>query len=82
MPPSQTPADVLSDAIAQTACAVDGEGAMCTGWVLVAEWMTADGEHCLTRLDNDLPRWRTVGLLQTALAHYEYEMTHHHHDGD
>jgi hypothetical protein len=74
---SRTPADVLSDAIAQTAGSVDGEGAMCTGWVLVAEWMTADGEHCISRLDNAAPRWRTVGLLQTALAHYQYEMTHH-----
>lgn len=77
MPTSQTPAEVLADAIANTAGAVDGEGAICTGWVLIAEWVTADGEHCLMRLDADAPRWRTVGLLETALAHYKHEMTCH-----
>ena len=76
MQSSRTPADVLSDAIAQTAGSIDGEGAICTGWVMVAEWMTADGEHCMSRLDNAQPRWRTVGLLRTALTAYDHEMTH------
>lgn len=76
MPTAQTPAEVLSDAIAATAGSVDGEGAICTGWVLVAEWMTADGAHCMTRLDSAPPRWLIVGLLRTAQAHYEHEMTH------
>lgn len=72
---SRTPSDVLSDAIADTADSIDGDGAICTGWVMVAEWMTADGAPCMTRLDSALPRWQTVGLLRSALTAYEHEMT-------
>lgn len=68
-------ADIIAEAIAKTADSVDQDGAMCTGWVLVAQWVGADGGHWMTRLaDSETPRWQTLGLLRTAQVHYEHEM--------
>ena len=43
-------------------------GAMLTGWVLVAEWVTLDGTKRLTRLRSaPITPWAVSGLLHDAL---------------
>lgn len=62
------PRDVLADAIASTSRSIDADGAMCTGWVVIAEWTGADGAYWVSRLaDEATPRWRLKGLLRDAL---------------
>lgn len=62
------PHDVIAEAIATTSKTVNDEGAMCTGWVVVAEWTDADGAYWVTRLsDETSPSWRIKGLLHDAL---------------
>jgi len=40
------------------------EGAMCTGWVIVSEWMDADGQFwTYVGADDRNPPWRHLGLL-------------------
>lgn len=44
------------------------EGAMCTSWVIVSEWMDADGEYwTFVGSDDRSPPWRHTGLLSWAL---------------
>ena len=48
------------------------DGAVLTGWVLVAEWLSVDGSSWISRLDGDaagepLTSWRREGLLHNAL---------------
>jgi hypothetical protein len=60
----------ISDALAKLAGEVAGEGknAVCTNWVLVAEWSDTDGEHWLSRWwDENRPVWQRDGLLHHAL---------------
>lgn len=57
--------DSLLRAVSQ---AVFPEGALCTGWVLVSEWVDVDGEHwTYTARDDNNPVWRHEGLLQHVL---------------
>ncbi len=48
-------------------------GTVVTGWVCVAESMTADGQRWLSRVSSDasgeraLPRWTEQGLLHNGL---------------
>lgn len=50
------PRSVIADAIASTsrdlAESVDTQGAMCTGWVLVAEWTDSDGRWWMSTLSD------------------------------
>lgn len=47
---------------------VDQPGAICTNWILVAEWSTADGQQFISRFyDSDRPMWQHQGLLHHAL---------------
>lgn len=74
-PAEPSPCDVIDEAIAKTAATVDANGAFCSGWVLVATWVGANGDFWLTRLTDDrASRWQTIGLLRTAQLHYEHEM--------
>jgi hypothetical protein len=44
------------------------EGAVLTGWVLVAEWATGDGGRALTRLSGaPMTLWAVRGFLHEAL---------------
>lgn len=47
--------------------AFEGE-AICTGWVIVSEWLGADGEYW-THVEHDdrNPPWRHTGLLSYTL---------------
>jgi hypothetical protein len=57
--------DDLLDAIRRV---VFPEGALCTGWVLVTEWVDLDGQHwTYTAKDSNNPIWRHEGLLQHVL---------------
>lgn len=61
------PSENIDKAVRQCAPAVDPAGAVCTGWVLVAEWQDSDGRWWLTRWSEDnLPPWRADGLLYHA----------------
>lgn len=43
-------------------------GAICTGWVVVAEWSTPDGQMWCSRYwAEHTPSWRRNGLLHEAL---------------
>jgi hypothetical protein len=43
-------------------------GAILTGWVVVAEWMDADGGKHLTRLSSKpVTTWLVAGMLHEAL---------------
>lgn len=64
--------DVLADAIASTAPemarSVDADGAMCTAWIVIAEWTDSNGDYWMTRQqDETSPSWRVKGLLHDAL---------------
>lgn len=61
----------LADAIQQE-CAPEDEGSVCTGFVVVSEWVDLDGNPHLTRVVGDPrgsfpPPWRTSGWLSSAL---------------
>jgi len=49
----------------------EGEGVLLTGWVVVAEWINADGEPELSAFAREgMPYWRIDALLEAA----PYEM--------
>lgn len=49
------------------------EGAMCTGWVIVSEWVDADGQFwTFTGTDDRNPPWRHLGLLAYCLEAADY----------
>jgi hypothetical protein len=44
-----------------------GDGALLTGWVVVAEWINTDGEPELTAYAREgMPYWRIDALLEAA----------------
>lgn len=58
----------LNNAVHGLATLLDKEGAMCTSWILVSEWMDSEGNVWFsTHGEPDLPIWRTNGLLQHAI---------------
>lgn len=68
MAEERSPQELLAEAIAASGPSVDAEGAMCTGWVVIAEWVGADGQYWMTHMaDEQSPSWRTKGLLYNAL---------------
>lgn len=49
------------------------EGAMCTGWVIVSEWMDADGQFwTYVGSDDRNPPWRHLGMLSWTLETGNY----------
>ena len=50
------------------------EGAICTGWVIVSEWMDAEGQFwTYTAVDDRNPPWRHQGLLNYVLEAGSYD---------
>lgn len=50
------------------------EGAICTGWVIVSEWMDADGQYwTFCAVDDRNPPWRHKGLISYVLERGGYE---------
>ncbi|MGI8333459.1 hypothetical protein ACRYCC_26200 [Actinomadura scrupuli] len=46
----------------------DAPGAMLNGWIVIAEWVDAEGHFWQTQLaDAQSPSWRSKGLLFDAL---------------
>lgn len=63
-------AKVLARTIQSTSPEVD-EGAICVGWVMVSEWVAADGSRFLASLSGDadgeqLPFWQVDSYLSNA----------------
>jgi hypothetical protein len=55
---------------------VNRDGAVCTNWVLVAEWSTTDGEQWISRYwDENRPVWQRDGLLHEALYGHRWDAT-------
>jgi hypothetical protein len=64
---------LIDDALAEIGRIAFQDPAICTGWVLVSEWM-GEGEKeywTLTLADDDNPDWRHKGLVHHALATWE-----------
>lgn len=50
------------------------EGGMLTRWVVIAEWMDADGHKDLIAENaTDMEQWDVDGLLQYALNNVDWE---------
>jgi hypothetical protein len=51
------------------------EGTLCTGFVLVAEWITPEGDKVLSRVRSDyMPDWLMRGMLDDALTSDDWEL--------
>ena len=51
-----------------------GEGVLLTGWVIVAEWINADGEPELSAFAREgMPYWRIDALLEAAPNEIVYD---------
>jgi len=49
-------------------------GALCTGWIVISEWLDADGDYWThVERDDRNPPWRHQGLLQHALDEEELD---------
>jgi hypothetical protein len=69
---SHTAEDIIDQMLTDLATFVsadtDRPGAICTNWILVAEWSTADGQAWCSRWTyDDRPMWQHQGLLHHAL---------------
>jgi hypothetical protein len=65
----EKPAFTIDDALAEIARIAFPDPAICTGWVLVSEWLgSGPSEYwTLTLSDNNQPEWRHKGLLRHGL---------------
>ncbi len=72
---TENPAEFLADFLkANSKEAVNVEGAFCTGYVLAAEYMDAEGNYYTYVLkDDSVPAWRYEGLLAYVAANELYE---------
>lgn len=51
----------------------DGQNAILTGWVLIAEWIDEDGEPSMSAYAREgMPYWRIDGLLSAAPDQFMY----------
>jgi hypothetical protein len=67
-PANQPQRDPMSDLLGAMGDAIFPEGAMNTAWVLVSEWMDAEGNYWThSAKDSRNPIWRHTGLVQHAL---------------
>ena len=64
---------VIDDALAEIGRIAFIEPAICTGWVLVSEWMgEGDKDYwTLTLADDQNPDWRHQGLIHHAIKTWE-----------
>lgn len=61
--------DAITNAVHGLATLLDKEGAMCTQWVLVAEWMDSEGKLWFsTHAEPSGPVWRINGMLDHATS--------------
>ena len=59
--------NAVNNAISGLATLLAPEGAMCTTWILVSEWIDTDGNFWFsTHTEPDQPVWRQTGLLDHA----------------
>jgi|LauGreSuBDMM15SN_2_FD.fasta_scaffold193919_1 hypothetical protein len=59
----------IKNMLTELATHLDKKGAMCTNFVLVAEWVDSNGDFWLsTHGDEGIPPWRVEGLLSYALS--------------
>lgn len=57
----------LEQAIRAYDAAIEGENALLTGWVVVAEWIDRDGDPNLTAFAQErMPWWRIDALLEAG----------------
>ena len=57
----------LEQALVEYERAVDGEGTLLTGWVIVAEFLTREGTpHLAAYASKGLPYWRIDGMIEAA----------------
>lgn len=55
-------------------CNPEDSNALLTGWVVVAEWINADGEPNLSAFAREgMPHWRINGLLDSAPSTVIYD---------
>ena len=60
--------DAVNNAVQGLATLLDKQGAMCTTWVLISEWIDSEGNFWFsTHSEPDLPIWRKNGMLQHAI---------------
>jgi hypothetical protein len=60
--------DAVNNAVQGLATLLDQQGAMCTSWVLVSEWIDSEGNFWFsTHTEPDLAIWRRNGMLQHAI---------------
>jgi hypothetical protein len=65
----------LGDAVEAECAPVDAVGAVCTGFVVIAEWVDIEGNQTLTKVFCD-PRgkppapWRVLGWLDYAIKRF------------
>ena len=63
-----TAALTVQELLQEHACPLDDEPLVLTSWVLVSEWMDADGARWLDRLWSPTStRWLREGMLHAAL---------------
>jgi len=64
---------VIDNALAEIAHIAFPEPAICTGWVLVSEWMGSGPKDywTLTLADDEQPDWRHLGLVHHAIRTWE-----------
>lgn len=72
---TENPAEFLADFLkANSKEAVNVEGAFCTGFLLAAEYMDAEGNYYTYVLkDETVPPWRLEGLLNYVVANEIYD---------
>ena len=57
----------LEQALVEYERAVNGEGTLLTGWVIVAEFLTREGTpHLAAYASRGLPYWRIDGMIEAA----------------
>jgi hypothetical protein len=72
MSEEQKKPSIIDNALAEIGRIAFIEPAICTGWVLVAEWMGGNDDHwTITLADDDNPEWRSLGLLHHAIKTWE-----------
>jgi hypothetical protein len=65
---SPDPRDAIHDAIQTHAPIARAEGAILTGWIVVAEWMAQDGERWLSKAyASATPQWTATGMIYEVL---------------
>ena len=64
----------LEEAIRAYEAETNGENALLTGWVIVAEWIDKDGNPNLTAFAREgMPYWRIDALLEAGPAEIVYD---------